>query len=715
MPIARVELPNGKVGRFEVPDGTTPQQAEAMAMQSWQQSQGSGAEVRPAEPGFIERATSNVSPVNDPSKMAGMGTQAVASLPTDMKERAAYFAKQRFPNDPDAISKYGVQDGRLFYFGDDGKPYFEEPTLGVSRKEGDILPRVSPTETAKYVASGAGPMLPIAGSIAGGIAGEALNPLAGGIPAAGVGAAAGDEVRQALAMALAGQENFSPMQTAKEAGMGAFGQGLGAGAVKLANRNAARDIAKAMTPEALARQDYLDSAAKEFGISLSPGERTELPSLLGRQQYLSSSPYSADTMSKNLYKPRNEEQVPAGVNKMLGRISPVESAEVGSTNLQAGAEGAIKFAKEERKAASAPLYKEVFPKKISTNHFINISNTNRLIRNAIDSAENDEVTLYFIEKYQRETGKEISKNSVGYLDAVKQSLDNKAAAALRAGEDKRAAAYAESAAELRKKIDALVPGYKEARAAYAGESPAVTALTEGEAGLVSKMSPAQVSGAPKTMFETGPDAVGRNRAAFIKAGKEQEWNAGLRAHLQQNFDAAAKEFASGNANPGARFRAKVFGTGQQKLALQRAMTPEQWAGFNRLMDVLEASGKAPGKNSVTHFAGMEEKAMRKESASVPGKVLRAMNPKNLFDTSNLANWLDDIKFGKYSEELAEITTSPDAMNKLKALRALPPNSEKARVIVGQVLSQYGFGKAREPSDAPPGSFSGAPANQRKAQ
>ena len=39
MPIARVELPNGRIGRFEVPEGTTPEQAQQVALQEWERMQ----------------------------------------------------------------------------------------------------------------------------------------------------------------------------------------------------------------------------------------------------------------------------------------------------------------------------------------------------------------------------------------------------------------------------------------------------------------------------------------------------------------------------------------------------------------------------------------------------------------------------------------------------------------------------------------------------
>ena len=645
-----------------------------------------GAELRASDPSFIEQATSNFSPVNDPSKMAGVGSQAVASLPTNIKERAGYFAKQRFPDDPQAVNRYGVQDGRLFYQGDDGQFYYEEPSLSTS-----------PSEIAKYGASLAGPALPFAGGI---IGGAATTP-AGGIPGAGMGAAAGDEMRQVLAMSLAGQEDFKPMQSAKEAALGVVGQGLGVGAGKAINhfKGVPKDAHLLKNPVRQAQMTELQKSAQEWGVQLTPAEVSGLRSLKTEQNILGDLPASSDMM-QSFYQRRNTEQVPVAVDKMLGKLSPVDSAEIGAQKLQGGAQGAIEFAKGERRAVAAPLYKEVFPKRIPPSHFSSIANSNRLIAKAINGAERDDVTRFYIDKYKKETGAEISSNSVGFLDAVKQSLDGKAARAKVAGDNKAYAAYSESAAQLRTAIDKAVPGYEKARAGYAGESGAVDALTDGEVGLAAKKNPTQLASVPRTLFETGPKAVASNRAAFVKAGKEQEWNDGLRAYLTESFDKASKEYISGNANPGARFRATVFGTGKQKAAMQSAMSPDQWAGFNRLMDVLEASGSVPQGGSRTAFAAQGIENMERQSGNAA--VEAALNPIGI--PGRLQKAYKSIMMDRNADKLAQIITSPDSLAKLKKLKGFDPKDIRAMGVAAQVMEDAGIGLAPREGKVAPGAL-----------
>lgn len=669
-------------------------------------------ELRQGKAGFLSSPTSNVSPVSDSGKMAGMGDQAIASLPTDSKERATYFAKQRFPDDPNAISKYGIQDGRLFYEGGDGKFYFEEPEFSVMK----------PGQWGKAVASSVGPALPIAGSIAGGIAG---GP-AGGIPMAGAGAAAGDEARQLMAMALAGKKEFSPWQTAGEAALGAGGQAGGALAVKGFNRHAVRDIARIQTPEAQRAIAELQAKAQQEGITLTPAELTNLKSLRAQQNILGDLPRSADIMQDDLYTPRNTEQVPGAVNRFLGQVSPVHSMEVGAKNLQEGGQAAISFEQKALQTQAKPFYDATRNVAVpTTDHQALMKDP--FLRQQMrivmrDPKYQSDIGDLFPKSGKTTTGAKLDEYGmpravesaeppvdakVGFLDVVKKRIDGMIEAEKSGAKPNRnnVRIYTAARERLLKVADQAAPDYAKARGIYEDGMPAVTALTKGEVGLAAKAKPTNIQGIPSTIFTSGPDAIKYNRSAYVKAGQEQQWNDGLRAYLANAFDKASKEYVSGNANPGARFRATVFGTGNQRGSMRVAMSPDQWENFNRLMEVLDATGRVTQGGSRTHFSKEGTDLMRREAGSLIGKGLRAMNPRNLVDWTGMANTLDEIKFGKHSEKLAEIITSSDAMKQLKQLRALTPNSVKAMTIASQLLTQYGISGASGQVDVPVGGFS----------
>ncbi len=813
MPIARFQMPDGRVGRFEVPEGTTAESAQTMIEQHISGSQGQksydalntklspeqetgfqqwkqknaprdsgedydlrgaflkgytpspenghfpdefkkpnhptfsdqskfakdypdlaghwasdnktyipprgkipmNTEMRQGNADFMANPTDAVNPVNDPSKMAGMGTQAIASLPTDMKTRAQYFAKQRFPDDPNAISKYGVQQGRLFYQGDDGKMYFEEPEASLN-----------PSEMAKYAASSAGPALPVAGGIVGGV----TSAPAGGIPGAAIGAAEGDVVRQGLAAALAGEKDFKPTQTAKEAALSAGGQGVGAGVGKFLNRNAVRGVEKTMTPEAQAEIAAMQQKSAETGIPLTPAEITNLPSLKSQQNTLGSLPRSAEPL-QDFYQKRNVEQVPAAVDDMLGKISGTQSAEAGATSLRTGSQGVIKAEMGERAAAAKPYYDKSRQTAIPAKEYQELMK-DPFIRQQANAVKGNP-------KYQSDIGdlfpkagkQEVAPSStpeqlltqgltgakprvkpaeppvdakIGFLDVVKRRIDGLIETAKTTGNRNDVRIYTKAKEKLTGTLDRLSPDYAKARSIFEEGSPPVTALTKGEVGMAAKAGETNLDRIPKLIFDSGPDAVKANRAAFVKAGKENEWNDGLRSYLSENFSRASKEFKSGNSAPGAGFRASIYGTPKQKAAMRNAMSDDQWAGFNRLMDVLEASGRVTQGGSRTAFAGESIAEMKQQAGGLVSKTLRAASPSNLFDTSRMAKAYEQMRLGQHSEALADIITSPDAMKQLKALKALPPNSVKAMSIVGQLLDQYGASSVSKPKDVPAGGF-----------
>ena len=73
MPIARFEMPDGRVGRFEVPEGTTPEQAQALISQSLQSEapvRTGGTNISSDVPNVITAANrSSVAPVNPQKPM----------------------------------------------------------------------------------------------------------------------------------------------------------------------------------------------------------------------------------------------------------------------------------------------------------------------------------------------------------------------------------------------------------------------------------------------------------------------------------------------------------------------------------------------------------------------------------------------------------------------------------------------------------------------
>jgi hypothetical protein len=652
---------------------------------------------------FMANPPASLSPEDNSSDMAGMGTQAVASLPTDIKERAAYFAKQRFPNDTNGISKYGVQDGRLFYEGDDGKYHFEEPAVKLG-------------QLSKLVASSVGSALPMAGSVIGGVGSIEL----GGVPGAAAGAAGGDALRQSLAQTLAGQEGYKPLETAEEAALGIGGQMAGLGVGKTLSWNAARDLSTIQTPEAKAAIKDLEAKAAKFAnYPLTAAEKTNLQSLINKENTLGS---LTDEMRK-FYQERTMNKAPAAFNEALGKISNVQSQEVGAQNLQAGAKDVINSEEQVLREKAKPLYNKAFytetpegelaPKTIQTEdvsggYGINASPIAKLQRN----------------KTYNQFAKEASsdpilqgtpQDSFVHLDKTR-SLLLQDMRSLEAQGKKNSTPW-RRLNSTQKQIDATIQQYldtegkaalEQARGMYTEGMPSITGLKIGEVGVAANKKPTQLLTVPTTIFNSGPEAIARNRQAFVGAGQEQAWNDGLAAHLQGAF---TKAISGKNLTPEASFRDAVFANGGRD-KMKAAMTRDQFINFNDFMDVMEAAGRFPKGGSRAAFAGEGIAGMKRDAGGVPSKILRVGNPSNLVNTSRIADAYDNFMLGKYSKELAEITTSPDNMSQLKELRGLSPRSKKAVNITSQLLARYGIGDVAKPSDVPLGGFSDMNANQQ---
>lgn len=656
-----------------------------------------GTSISQGKPSFMEGVTSNVFPQDESGKMAGIGTQAVASLSKDIKERAAYFAKKRFPNDPNAIAKYGVQDGRLFYEDDDGKQYYEEP----SAKLGQI---------GQLVASGVGEALPIAGSIAGSMIAAPL----GGVPGAAAGAAAGDVARQGLAMGAGAQQEYSPLQTAGEAALGAVGQGVGVGVGKGLSRNAARDLARIQTPEAQAKIKALETSSKHYDYPLTGGEKTGLQSLVNQENLLGSLSESGQDM-RNFYVNRTETNAPKATGIALSDISPVTSREVGAKQFQEGAKATIAAETTVRQKAAAPLYessrhmpipdteyqgllkdpflkKQIEAVKNSAKYQSDISDLFPVAGKTVDTSLIDESGSAITRKMPPIEAK------IGYLDVVKKRIDGMIESAQNSGNKNDVRIYRNAKEKLLNVLDTASPEYKQARAIFEEGSPAVTELTKGEVGVAAGKKPTQLLTAPTSIFYAGPEAIAKNRAAFVKAGQEDAWNAGVRAHLDNVFTKAHSEKT---LTPESNYRDALLAKGGKE-KIQAALTREQWGNFNNFMDVLEASGRVPKGGSRTAFAQEGIAGMKKEASGVVGKVLRATNPTNILDTNRIANWYGEFMLGKHASELAAITTSPDNLTKLKQLRGISPRSKKAINIVSQIVNKESADTISKPSNAKAG-------------
>lgn len=130
------------------------------------------------------------------------GVLAAGSMASDPEQRRRIVAARLFPDLPPLQAQSRVfpgVNGRLAAVGPDGKAFYVDPTPYAP----DVnQPRsLVPTQPLDRAASLTGPALPAGAALVGGMAAGPTSLVAGPV-AAGVGAAAGDAVRQSIAQEL---------------------------------------------------------------------------------------------------------------------------------------------------------------------------------------------------------------------------------------------------------------------------------------------------------------------------------------------------------------------------------------------------------------------------------------------------------------------------------------------------------------------------------
>ena len=155
-------------------------------------------------------------------------------------------------------------------------------------------------------------------------------------------------------------------------------------------------------------------------------------------------------------------------------------------------------------------------------------------------------------------------------------------------------------------LDEASPAYKEARAQWGDLSDEVTAVEGGTLAGTAKKKQDKLHKIGQDIFSAGPMAIAtaRNRALKVKGG-EDAWNGVVRSYLEDAFTKAKKVpfsgIGRGTDHAGAKWWAEVFGDEDKKLKLKAALSPDQFRNLRKMMDVLEATGRAVDLNSDTAF------------------------------------------------------------------------------------------------------------------
>jgi hypothetical protein len=282
------------------------------------------------------------------------------------------------------------------------------------------------------------------------------------------------------------------------------------------------------------------------------------------------------------------------------------------------------------------------------------------------------------------------------LNAAKQYLDDISAAAKDAGRNNEARLASTALDDLLPRIDAQVPAYQQARATVAqNRKTIVNPMQESPVGDIAATRGITAEAAMRQQSEIlmpqAPRALDpmtiKRTVATLNTQDPQAATNFVRQNLQAIFNESAQNL-SGGANQwgGAKFAAQIAGNPQQKANLKALVEAAggkgTWAGFNRLLDVLEAQGKRQAPGSQTAFNQQIQSNLSVGGVgTVPASIA---SPSKAMSVIGQA--YDNFRFGKNTEQMAQILTDPRSVQLMKKLALETPVSSRATALTTQILS-----------------------------
>lgn len=681
---------------------------EAPAGRDWASQLGLGESVR-SVPGAKFPAGPTVS--DTLGKSAGFWATMRASLAPDEKDQIKRYSEAMgIP-----VENFGVIDGNLVYADAQGNVNRVTPSV-----MGGGIAEV-PERLGRQVAKGVGPMLPGAAAA---VAGTAMGPTGASIPAAGGAAFVTDVARQAADRALAGESPFKVdlLNSSGQGGLAMAGQGVGVGIARGFNRNPLavgrpdRDLA--LDPATTQEAQRLIGQGRQVGIDLTIPEATQVPSLLQNQRQLTRMPEGADRFG-NLNQERTRRQIPNAVYNFLNDVSGVQSVGEGAGMLRQGAEAAIEARTAARTAAASPAYEDAFnsgavPDIAPIVQRIDgeLRDATRTLRGPLSAIRDELVEAVPVQRAGQTVNVERPITSYRRMHNVKEEIDQQLAnldknEAPSSAQKRAKAILTEIQEDLTARLRQAHPRYEEGYQTFrtmsgpvdevAGIKP--TGIAARDVG-VDRAQNTRVMFDPKRIT---PEEVTRARQAYEEAGQLDQWNAGLSAFLTDRFEDASRVLASGRpGNVAGKFSAELFGDDRSRQVMQAALSPTQYQGFERLMEVLQVAGSALPEGSPTATDLPGGQALRNRYGRVARAALGLFSPQQIGIRAGEA--LGERMGSRGMERLAETLIDPANLDRLAQLRMFTPTSERALTITTQLLAQAGLAEtgAAAPADfAPP--------------
>jgi hypothetical protein len=203
-------------------------------------------------------------------------------------------------------------------------------------------------------------------------------------------------------------------------------------------------------------------------------------------------------------------------------------------------------------------------------------------------------------------------------------------------------------------------------------------------------------GAIDTLFPQGkvqpsPGEISRAVSGLVNSeGGEMAARQLVRSYLQGTFDQATRSIQSGpNQWGGATFNAAVRGNPAMRANLEAAITSlpngrETWAGFERFLDVMEATGSRQRMGSGTSFNNELIGQMQRGGAVTD--VAKTLTGSPLSFPARIREQIDTWNMGRSVDQLAGLMTDPRMAGRFRELATAAPGSAKSMRLVASLAA-----------------------------
>lgn len=643
--VARVQLPDGSVGRFEVPKDMSPSDVEEQALSAYM-AQGRTQSL--LAPETTEKSTPKVLAQSVGKAVANIG-DIVAGAPENYKRIGQY-----------ALGKLQGQDVEA--------PRGSTPITNALIKHGIFTPQNEPNTPVGNIADFA---IQVAPAVARGDIGS--------IPS----------FAKALGKNLAaGTVGGSSVELAKSSGIDnplaqfAIGAGtMAASQAPFALRHTAASVANEATRNVTTQQmkmaDDLVRESYRLGSPITGAEAlakvTGASPLTAVQRVVENLPQSSETMASFMAKrPQANEQMVANA---LRNISPNQPTSATPMNFKNAAGELIGGAQKSLTENNDALYKKAGGVSVYPAPAIF---ANDRIAEAVDAVTNTA-------KYGVKNG---NPNSFETLIAAKKYLNDEYQEQVKSASGlKRGAGAVTSEAEnllsnyLKEQSPEYARGAKNYENAYKTQ---FNALNEGPVGQIAEGKVGAEVLMPKTPISLYPADIKRTVELLRRKDPSAvpDWT---RQQLEGIFNETGQNLQNGpNQFGGAKFASTIQGNKQQKANLQTLIQEsagmQAYQGFERVLNNLEAQGTRQGAGSATSFNNQFQKELSEGGPLAAAKLV--------FKPSEVATKYEEWQLGKNANKLANMLTNPDSIKQLETLARTKPNTAKERMLINSMIGGY---------------------------